>query len=78
MKKADVDYKDALVLTKKFISKRKSLIKKGAPEVVANAIVASQLAFPFSGKETMTGFEWELNARIVLNVVEAIAGFKEN
>ena len=78
MNKAEVDYKNAVVLTKKFLTKRKGLMKRGAPEVVANALAASQLAFPFSGKDIMTGFEWELNARIVLNVVEAIAGFKEN
>jgi len=78
MNKADIDYKNAVVLTKKFISKRRKYIKRGASDLIADVVAASELAFPFSGKKSMNAIEWDLNARIVLSVVAAMTSFKDN
>jgi hypothetical protein len=76
--KKTIDYKNAVELTNKFLRMRRKLVFQGIPLLTANAMTATRLAFPFAGKDTMSGFEWELNARIVLNVVEAMLCFKDN
>ena len=78
MKKVIIDYKDAVALTNLFLLRRKILMKIGTPSFVAEAMVALNMAYPFSNKTVMNNFELDLNARTILNVVEMMVNHKNN
>jgi hypothetical protein len=73
-----VDYKDPVSITKAFLVKRKRLMSKGIPPFVVEAALALKMAYPFSGKEVLDTFELDLNARIVLTIVQVMTNFTNN